>query len=81
MFTAQALYTIGQVAQQFGISRSRLAYLIEAGYVPQPSASVPGRRLFSTDDTIKLRKALVNIGEIVPQAAPSIPSHNDGMVA
>jgi hypothetical protein len=81
MFTAQALYTIGQVAQQFGISRSRLAYLIEAGYVPQPSDSVPGRRLFSTADTFKLREALVNIGEIVPQADPTMPSHNDGMVA
>lgn len=81
MFTGQSLYTIGQVAQQFGISRSRLAYLIEAGYVPQPSASVPGRRLFSTADTFKLREALVNIGEIVPQADPTMPSHNDGMVA
>ena len=74
MFTTQALYTIGQVAQQFGVSRSRLAYLIESGYVTQPSASVPGRKLFSSADTIKLREALVSIGEIVPHVTSTVPT-------
>ena len=74
MFTTQALYTIGQVAQQFGVSRSRLAYLIECGYVTQPSASVPGRKLFSSADTIKLRESLVSIGEIAPHVTSTVPT-------
>ena len=64
LFTTQALYTIGQVAQQIGVSRSRLAYLIETGQAPQPTASVPGRRLFSTSDALKVREVLESMGEI-----------------
>jgi DNA-binding transcriptional MerR regulator len=63
MFTAQGLYTIGQVAQQIGISRSRLAYLVESGQVPQPSASVPGRRLFTTSDIQLLTATMTKKGE------------------
>lgn len=74
MFAAQALYTIGQVAQQLGLNRSRLAYLIEAGYLPQPTASVPGRRLFSTVDALKLREALERMGEIASN--PGLPDQN-----
>ena len=66
MFTAQGLYTIGQVAQQVGVSRSRLAYLVETGQVPQHSASVPGRRLFSNSDIQKVANALVQKGEGLP---------------
>ena len=81
MFTTQALYTIGQVSQQFGMSRSRLAYLVEAGYVTQPSASVPGRKLFSSADTIKLREALVRIGEIVPHVGSTGPTQHTSEIA
>lgn len=63
MFTAQGLYTIGQVAQQIGISRSRLAYLVESGQVQQPSASVPGRRLFTTSDIQLLTATMAKKGE------------------
>ena len=81
MFTTQAVYTIGQVAQQLGTNRSRLAYLIEAGYVPQPSASVPGRRLFSTSDVLKLRETLEAKGEILPQADLTVPNPHNGEAA
>ena len=81
MFTAQGLFTIGQVAQQIGVARSRLAYLVETGQVPQPSASVPGRRLFSTADALRMRAVLEAIGEIVPQPKPASPSNNGEMVA
>jgi DNA-binding transcriptional MerR regulator len=50
--------TIGPVAQQLGIARWKLAYLIERGAVPGPSVLVPGRRLFTADDVRKLREAL-----------------------
>ena len=52
--------TIGTVAQQVGIPRWRLAYLIERGDVPGPSFQVPGRRLFSEKDVDWIRKALVS---------------------
>jgi DNA-binding transcriptional MerR regulator len=52
--------TIGTVAQQVGIPRWRLAYLIERGDVPGPSLQVPGRRLFSEKDVDCIRKALVS---------------------
>jgi DNA-binding transcriptional MerR regulator len=68
MFTAQGLYTIGQVAQQIGITRSRLAYLVETGQVPQPSASVPGRRLFTTTDIQLLTATMAKKGEGTPSA-------------
>ena len=68
MFTAQGLYTIGQVAQQIGITRSRLAYLVETGQVPQPSASVPGRRLFTTTDIQLLTVSMAKKGEGTPSA-------------
>jgi len=50
--------TIGQVAREVGMSRWRLAYLIERGELPPPSAEVPGRRLFSPEDVEKIKHAL-----------------------
>ena len=74
VFTTQALFTIGQVAQHLGLNRSRLAYLIEAGYLPQPTASVPGRRLFSTSDALKVRELLERMGEITSKPRLSDPA-------
>jgi len=56
--SAGSYSTIGAVAQQVGIPRWRLAYLIERGNVPGPSLQVPGRRLFSEKDVDCIRKAL-----------------------
>ena len=53
-----AFMTIGQVAQEVGVSRWRLAYLIERGEIPPPSAEVPGRRLFSPEDVQKIKVVL-----------------------
>jgi DNA-binding transcriptional MerR regulator len=50
--------TIGPVATEVGIPRWRLAYFIERGDVPGPSAQVPGRRLFSDEDVARIRRAL-----------------------
>jgi DNA-binding transcriptional MerR regulator len=50
--------TIGPVAAELGIPRWRLAYLIERGDLPAPSAQVPGRRLFTDEDVERLRDAL-----------------------
>ena len=50
--------TIGQLAREVGMSRWRLAYLIERGELPPPSAEVPGRRLFSPEDVEKIKQAL-----------------------
>ena len=74
MFTAQCLYTTGQVAQQLGMMRSRLAYLVETGQVPQPSTSVPGRRLFSVTDFHKVAAALAEMGEGTPPANTTVES-------
>lgn len=53
--TKGRLFTIGEVAQQIGVARWRLAYWIERGAVGGPALSVPGRRLFTTDDVARLR--------------------------
>jgi len=50
--------TIGELAKQVGVDRWKLAYLIEKGKVPSPSAQVPGRRLFSPEDVEKIKNAL-----------------------
>ena len=51
-------YTIGEVATELGVPRWRLAYLIERGTVTGPTASVPGRKLFSEDDIQNIRREL-----------------------
>jgi len=53
-------FTIGEVAAKLGVPRWRLAYWIEKETVPQPTATVPGRRLFTPDDVDRIRKQLAN---------------------
>lgn len=50
--------SIGSVAERIGIPRWKLAYLIERGDVPAPSFQVPGRRLFSEQDVVRIIQAL-----------------------
>jgi len=52
------IMTTGEVAQRLGIRRSRLAYLIEREAVPGPSATVPGRRLFTPEDVRRIAEAV-----------------------
>ena len=56
-----AFLTIGQVAKELGVPRSRLTYWIERGDLPAPTLSVPGRKLFSRQDVEQL-KGLLRIG-------------------
>ena len=57
---AQQYRTIGAVADELGIPRSRLAYLIERRAVPDASLHVPGRHLFSPADVRRIRLALAS---------------------
>ncbi len=58
MKTHGSLKTIGVVAAELSISRWKLAYLIERRVVPDASARVPGRRLFTETDIQQIREAL-----------------------
>ena len=49
----------GEAARQLGLQRWQLAYLLERELVPQPSLCVPGRRLFTKGDIIKIREIVV----------------------
>ena len=61
--------TSGQVAQQVGIPRWKLLYLIERGVLPAPSAEVPGRRLFTDADLAAIRRRLKRQPLTEPQTA------------
>lgn len=50
------LLTSGEVAALVGIARWRLLYLIEKGTLASPSFSVPGRRLFTSEDVQRISK-------------------------
>jgi len=54
----QDFKTIGAVAEQLGIDRWRLAYLIERSTVPEASVKIPGRRLFTPSDIEAIKDAL-----------------------
>ena len=54
----QDIHAIGTVANRLGVPRWRLAYLIEKKYVPGPSFTVSGRRLFTDDDVERIAVAL-----------------------
>lgn len=51
-------YTSGEVATKVGIPRWRLLYLIEKDLLPGPSLTVPGRRLFTSEDVERIRRKL-----------------------
>jgi DNA-binding transcriptional MerR regulator len=53
------LFGSGEVAQQLGIPRWKLLYLIEKGDLPRPSQTIAGRRLFTQDDVLAIRQALI----------------------
>ena len=57
---AELYHTSGGVAEELGISRWQLAYLIERGVVPDASFRVPGRRLFTNEDVERIRRALAD---------------------
>lgn len=55
--------TIGQVAREIGVPRWRLAYWLERGDLPQPTLTVPGRRLWSREDVERVKSLLRVDGE------------------
>ncbi len=63
MFKRERFLTTGQVADELGILRWKLAYLIERGGVSGPSVTVPGRRLFTGHDVDCLRAELAKRGQ------------------
>jgi excisionase family DNA binding protein len=69
---AGRLLTSGEVAQQLGVARAHLLYLIESGKVPGPSLRVPGRRLFTSDDVHCIAQVLAERGR--PTLDPDRPA-------
>jgi DNA-binding transcriptional MerR regulator len=63
--------TIGAVATELGLPRWQLAYRIERGDLPGPSAQVPGRRLFSAADIERLRAALATLSNSTSASDPT----------
>ena len=63
--------TTGEVARILGIPRWRLAYLLEKGDLEEPKMSVPGRRLFSEEDILRLRHRLPSILATNPDRSAS----------
>lgn len=48
----------GDVARKVNLPRWRLLYLIERGDLPGPSFEVPGRRLFTPEDVVRIDAVL-----------------------
>ena len=57
------LLTSGAVARELQLPRWQLLYLIERGDLPGPSFEVPGRKLFTEQDVVQMRKSLTARGE------------------
>ena len=51
-------YSTGEVAAEVGLPRWKFLYLIDKGAIPQPSFTIPGRRLFTKSDIAKIKAAL-----------------------
>lgn len=58
MATDASLFTSGAVADRVQLPRWRLLYYFERGALPGPSFSVPGRRLFTEADVLRIEAAL-----------------------
>jgi len=56
--TEKGLYTSGAVADRVSMSRARFLYLVERGNLPAPTFQVPGRRLFTEADVLRIEAAL-----------------------
>jgi excisionase family DNA binding protein len=54
----ERLLTTGEVAEQLGVARAHLLYLLESRQVPGPSLGVRGRRLFTRGDVERIVQAL-----------------------
>ena len=53
----------GAAAEELGIPRHRLIALLDSGRIPEPTLRLPGRRLFTTQDVERIRKALKEMAE------------------
>jgi DNA-binding transcriptional MerR regulator len=51
-------YSTGEVAQQLGLVKWKFLYLLDKGLVPGPTLSLPGRRVFTSEDIERIRQAL-----------------------
>ena len=58
MPTSEKFFTIGEVALELGLPRWKLAYWIERGDITGPAVTVPGRRLFSSEQVAVIRGEL-----------------------
>jgi len=55
---SKEVFASGETAQQLGMSREHLLYLIDKKLVPGPSFRVPGRRLFTPADIERISEVL-----------------------
>lgn len=60
MPSSESMFTTGEVAAELGLTRWKLAYFVERGIVTGPTATVPGRRLFTAADVSEIRKQLAD---------------------
>ena len=51
-------WTTGELARELGVPRWRLLYWLERHDLPEPSVSIPGRRLFTADDVRRIKELL-----------------------
>ncbi|EXJ12788.1 MerR family transcriptional regulator [Nitrincola nitratireducens] len=51
-----AMYTVGQLAKMFGLSRSTLLYYDEVGILSPSARSVSNYRLYSDDDVLRMER-------------------------
>lgn len=56
------ILTTGTIIQKLGISRSKLLYYEERGYIPRAERSTDNRRIYSADDIPILRDAILKAG-------------------
>lgn len=68
MNAAGNLYTTGQVATRLGVERWRLQYWVERKMIRGPTASVPGRRLFSDADIEHIGRQLAELNASMSSA-------------
>ena len=70
------LYTIGDLARQWGIRRDRLAYAIGRADI-QPARRVGITRLFSTEQLPQIQAAVMRVRPYQP-AAWTLPAQAEG---
>jgi len=59
--TKHEFFGTGEAARRLGLRTWKLLYLIDRGYLPEPSLRIAGRRIFSEQDVCRIGAALANL--------------------